>query len=354
MISGVRLREFRNLANSEVEFSPGSHLIFGPNGAGKTSLLEAFYLGSTTKSFRTKDLRHCLRFNEEAFHLRLKIRNSRNSVLELGWGDEGVYRARDGIRTPLAEHLSLQPLVSWTAGDGDILVGPPEERRRLLDRGSVLLKPSFLGTLSRYKRILGQKRELLKTGGRGLAAWNELLVPEALAVQQARVAYIDRLNRALKAIRERVAAELPHVGFTYKPSPEDALDGEECVSKALKVLENEEQRAGRPLVGPQRDRIPVVWGEKHLKHVASAGEKKVAGLLLLAAQGQVLREEGLNPVYLIDDIDAELDTQRLQLMWGLFKNEEQVFATSARPEAWKALKVKTSIEVHEGKLKFVS
>ena len=289
---------------------------------------------------------------KSAFHLRLKIKKSRNSVLEVGWGKEGLFRNRGGSRTSLAEHLSLQPLVTWTAADGDVLVGSPEGRRRLLDRGSILLKPHFLETLGRYKKILGQKRELLKIGGRGLAAWNQLLIPEALAVQRARAAYIVRLNRALRELSEDVGPNLPQVGFDYRPSPENALEGEESVLKAYEKLEIEEQKTGRPLVGPQRDRVPVVWGEKHLKNVASAGEKKAAGILLLAAQGRVLREENIEPVYLIDDMDAELDPQRLRLMWGLFKAEKQVFATSARAEVWKALEVDTSINVSQGQLSF--
>ncbi|MGB6639488.1 MAG: AAA family ATPase, partial [Thermoanaerobaculia bacterium] len=141
MLAQLSYRSFRNLTNTDWHLQAGCHLLLGANGAGKTSLLEAIYLLATTRSFRTSQLEDCVRWGGERFHLRGEFEGAERAFLEVGWEPNGRYRAVNGGSAPLASHLGVQPTVSWTAADQEILSGQPARRRRFLDQGVVGLKP---------------------------------------------------------------------------------------------------------------------------------------------------------------------------------------------------------------------
>ena len=216
MLRRLTARGFRNLAPFDWSTGPGCHLLLGGTGAGKTSVLEAIYVLLTTKSFRTSNLAHCLARSEPSevrdgpdlsaeesqwldqqgtrgFFLSGDVEQAH---LELGWqAGEGIWRRKNEKSTTLVEHLESQPVLSWTAADAELLGGPPELRRRLLDRGLVARRAQNLGLLSRYRQALRQKRELLVRQQGGLEAWNEVLAEHAAA---------------LIAERQSYAAEPPH------------------------------------------------------------------------------------------------------------------------------------------------
>ena len=101
----------------------------------------------------------------------------------------------------------------------------------------------------------------------------------------------------------------------------------------------QEREARRPLMGPHRDDLEVLWAGRGARGVLSAGERKAFGLVLLAARGGVLTGQDREPVYLLDDADTELDRTRLKEVWSLFEGVGQVFASSNREAVWEGLDV---------------
>lgn len=336
MLTRLKLRAFRNLQPLDWLPAPGHHLLLGPNGAGKTSLLESIYALATTRSFRTSRLAQCLQHGEEAFHLRGEVEDARRWRLSLSWHRrEGLSRAVDGSGTSLAEHLAVLPVVAWTSGDAETTTGEPALRRRFLDRGVVGLVSGGLERLSRYRRVLDEKRKLLSGEASGpLAPWNDLLAAAGAAVIEARGRYVEALRGQLAAVLDEVDAPLPALELRYKPSPRRGLDGEGALRGVLERVAERERAAGFVLVGPQRDDLDILWGGKLLKEVASAGERKAVSLLLIAAHGRVLEGEGRRPVYLLDDADAELAPGLLRRLWGAFARAEQLIASSNREAVW--------------------
>jgi DNA replication and repair protein RecF len=316
----------------------GRHLLLGGNGAGKTSLLEAIYLAATTKSFRSVELGACARHGEESFHLAVEAGDSGRDRLEIGWHRGVRLRRANGRELPLAEHVALQPVVLWTAAEADLLTGAPALARRLIDRGLVSTRPSALASLSRYRRVLAQKRQLLASGKHeGLGTWNELLAEAAAELVVLRADYVRALDLALGLVRERTPLALPPLSVEYQPSPRAGLQGRQAILAALERVAPRERERGAPLIGPHRDALRLLWGGREVATVASAGEGKALGLLLAAAQGAVVEESGRQPVYLLDDADAELDRDRLAAVWQAFTPVAQLLATSSRPEVWEGL-----------------
>ncbi|HEV8582335.1 MAG TPA: DNA replication and repair protein RecF [Thermoanaerobaculia bacterium] len=355
MLTHLAARDFRNLAPLSWRPAAGSHLLLGGNGAGKTSLLEAVYVLATTRSFRASQIADCARHGTGSFHVQGEVETDRRSTLEVGWMDGQRMRALNGKVTPLAEHLAVLPVVAWTAAaEAEVLVGAPKARRRFMDRGLVGIRPSALEVLGRYREALRQKRGLLLGAGAGIEIWNEMLAATAADVIAQRHRYIERLKDHLTRVVAASGLPFPPIELHYRPSPANGLEGQEIIADALDRIADRERRRQIPLLGPQRDELEILWGGHEIRRVASAGERKALSLMLIAAHGRVMEEAGRRPLYLLDDLDAELAPPTVAAVWNVLKGEGQLFSTSNRPQVWLTLEVGTIWEVERGELRLIS
>lgn len=358
MLAEFEARGFRNLESVQATFPTGSHLLLGDNGAGKTSLLEAVYLLATTRSFRTAQVADCLRHGEDNFRLLAEVEGDSRSRIELGWVKKsarseqqvGRWRQVNGKKTSLAEHLAVLPVICWSSGDLEILLGPPAERRRFMDRGVVGLRPAVISDLTRYRRALQAKRQLLLQGGGELMAWNGVLADAAANLIQHRARFVEQLEVTLKEVIDECGLGFPTIGLRYRPSPSTGLAGVEAIYDALEGAEEKERRRERPLLGPHRDELRILWDGHGIRRVASAGERKALGLALLAASGRILEAAGRRPIYLLDDADTELDIHRLGALWRIFGGVPQLFATSNRPQIWEDLEIDHRWQLQKGRM----
>jgi DNA replication and repair protein RecF len=353
LLAALSVRGFRNLEPLEVELSGGTHLLLGDNGAGKTSVLEAVYLLSTTRSFRTAQIKDCVRHGEQSFSLRGEVEGERRVRLDVAWEGGNRTRAVNGGATSLAEHLGVLPLVCWSSGDLEILLGPPAERRRFIDRGVVSLRPGSIADLTRYRRALAEKRQLLIKGGGELAAWNGVLADAAARLIRLRADLVSRLEGALEEVLGICEFGFPPIRLRYRPSPAIGLEGVEAIYGALEEAEKKERHRERPLIGPHRDDLLIQWDCHGIRRVASAGERKALGLALHAALGHLFEAAGREPVYLLDDADTELDVHRMKALWRLFGGATQLIATSNRPQIWHDLGIDRRWRLTKGVLESI-
>jgi DNA replication and repair protein RecF len=213
-----------------------------------------------------------------------------------------------------------------------VIEGAPRNRRRFLDQGLVARRPAAIEILSRYRKALEQKRELLRHGavrrGKDLTVWNELLAGAAAELMSGREEYVRDLERELNSTLDSSDLDLPPIGLEYRPSLKVTESAPETVLVAIEELRVRETREGRPVAGPHRDDLEISWNGTEISKIASAGEKKIAGILLCAARGRLLEKDGRRPIVLLDDVDAELDGIRLESAWELFSGARQVLASS--------------------------
>lgn len=357
-LAHLTARDFRNLEPLSWRPSVGSHLLLGGNGAGKTSLLEAVYVLATTRSFRAAQIADCARHGAGSFHVQGEIETDHRSTLEVGWMEGQRVRALNGKVTPLAEHLAVLPVVAWTAAaEAEVLVGAPKARRRFMDRGVVGIRPPALEILGRYREALRQKRGLLlgdPAGTAGIEIWNEMLAATAVDVISQRHRYVELLKVQLARVIEASGFPFPPIELRYRPSPANGMEGQQIIAGALDRVADRERRRQMPLLGPHRDELEILWGGHEIRRVASAGERKALSLMLLAAHGKVMEEAERPPLYLLDDMDAELAPPTVASVWGVFRDSGQIIATSNRPQVWLTLEVGTIWEMERGEIRLVS
>jgi DNA replication and repair protein RecF len=251
----------------------------------------------------------------------------------------------NGKREIINHYLGQMDVVIFSAEELAIVRGEPSERRRFLDRGIVGLTPNYLKTLAEYNRILKQKNSLLKGAQEQnptsyyelLDVWNAQLVAQASIIHQARQDYVARLQKFLdqqffseKSITMIYQSGLAAHGLTANTSIEDYRW---LLSQRLTLRREQEIAAGYALIGPHRDEVMILQQGQEISRFGSAGEQRSALITLDLAQMEVYNcafEE--YPIFLIDDIDAELDHRRISLLLDHVAEKMQVFVSTSKSE----------------------
>jgi DNA replication and repair protein RecF len=334
-LMSLGLENFRNLEGRPLEFSSPVSLFHGENAQGKTSLLEAIYFVGTTKSFREKRLGALVREGDRAAAVAARVR--RGSVernLEIRLEDGRKELLLDGEHVDVSTYLSVLPVVSLTADDRGLVKGEPKDRRDFLDGTAFLSKPAYLRTLLEFGRVLRQRNRLLQeyeaTRRQELDVWTGTFLDLAAEMVRNRREAAARVQAAL----EHLSVELGtprNVEIRYLPN------GGENLKDTLDGLRSDELQRGHTLAGPHRDRVQLLLNGQSLATFGSSGQIRQALWMLKLAQVFVLQErEGEPPVFLLDDVDSELDAGRLAEMIRLTKGRAQIFLTSTRSldEVW--------------------
>jgi DNA replication and repair protein RecF len=330
---------FRNLSGS-IEFGPGLNVIAGQNAQGKTAWLEAVYLLATTKSFRTNHPKEAIRHGEAEAILRGTVtRGSLNKDLQMLVTATTKQSFVNGKREAVVRYLGNLDVIAFTADELDIVRGAPEARRRFLDRGLVATLPSYLGTLAEYNRVLKQKNALLREASEAddigrylpqLETWNDQLVALGTEVHTLRTGYVGKLQAHLNPQlfqREQIA-------IRYKSSLEskgDLTDYAALMRERLALRLKNEISLGYALVGPHRDELEILFDGYEIGRFGSSGQQRSALLILDLAQLSVYYAAAEEyPVFLIDDIDAELDRTRIELLLEALEGKSQVLISTSK------------------------
>ena len=360
LLAAIEATNFRNLSG-RIEWGPRLNIIYGNNGQGKTNWLEAIYLLARTKSFRTQRLQEAIRFNEEFAVVRGTVTTGQDLQrdLQVSLHDNSKTIFVNSKRETLARYLTQLQVFSFTAADLDVVRGMPEARRRFLDRGVSSLKPAYLKTISDYNKVIKQKNRVLQLANENelgpdkvedlLAPWNEQLVRLGMLIHRAREEYVAGLNATL----ERQLFERRDVTTRYVSSLEnkgDMSDYESLLRSRISLRLAAEIAAGHALIGPHRDDLEIHLDGREIRVYGSSGQQRSALLLLdLAAISLYNSSSNDHPVFIIDDVDAELDERRIRHLLEYLENRTQTFITTSKRSHVEDLFSRASVfEIEDG------
>lgn len=325
LVESVSVRDFRNLADTEIRLGPGINLVWGPNGAGKTNLLEAIYMGLAGTSCRTRDDRETIAFGESLSRSEVVIGpgpnaddDRRRTFLCSVSRADGRRHLVDGVAAG-PEAARLRPALAVFMPDRLALVkGPPAGRRSHLDGFCAALWPARAEHRRRYSRALAQRNALLgriRTGAAGessLDAWDAELAAAGLELIATRRAAVDRLATPFAEAAAALGIE-GDVVATYRPRS-DAGTAEALAAELAERREGDVAR-GYSGWGPHLDELALELGGRSIRRYASQGQQRLALLALLFAERRVLLDDGRPaPLMLLDDVTSELDLDRRRLL----------------------------------------
>jgi DNA replication and repair protein RecF len=340
------LRDFRSWSRVDIELQPGRTVFVGPNGYGKTNLVEALWYAATLGSHRVATDAPLIRAGASRAMVSAIVVNDGRELavdLEITVGKANKARLnRSPVRSP-REILGVLRAVLFAPEDLALVRGDPSERRRYLDELATLRRPALAGVRADYDRVVRQRTALLKTAAaqrsrdsgllHTLDVWDGHLAEHGARLLAARVEVVNELRPEVEKAYQLLAPGSRSADVRYRSSVDvDAGDYKAALLDALGVRRGAELDRGVCLVGPHRDDLELVLGDQPAKGFASHGESWSMALSLRLAAYELLRSEGSDPVLLLDDVFAELDTARRQALAAVAGAAEQVVLTAAVPD----------------------
>ena len=314
-IESLELQNFRNYETLSMKFDRGTNILFGDNAQGKTNILEAVYLGGTTKSHRGSKDREMIRFEQDEAHIRMQVKREAVSCridMHLKKNkSKGI--AINGVPIRKASELfGAVNMVFFSPEDLQIIKEGPGERRRFVDLELCQLSKVYLNQLTNYNKILNQRNKLLKDLAfmpdlmPTLEVWDEQLLNYGSQLIAAREEFVEQLNEISVDIHANLTGEKEHLELVYEPNV-----SKENFSQMLKKNRDKDIRFKLSSVGPHRDDLCVKINGLDIRQFGSQGQQRTAALSLkLSEIYLVKRLIHDTPVLLLDDVLSELDGSR--------------------------------------------
>lgn len=367
------LTDYRSWAHVELELEPGRTVFVGSNGFGKTNLVEALWYCATLSSHRVASDAPLIRAGApRAIVSSIVVNEGRELAVDLEITSGRANKARlnrSPVRSP-REILGVLRGVLFSPEDLALVRGDPGERRRYLDELATTRRPAIAGVRADYDKVVRQRTALLKTAAgaryRGdrsvlgtLDVWDGHLAAHGAALIAARIALVEQLHPEVQKAYQLLAPSSRPAAIRYRssveaienaPGPEPVEFYEAALLDALARRRDAELDRGVCLVGPHRDDLELWLGDQPAKGFASHGESWSMALSLRLGAYELLRSDGVDPVLLLDDVFAELDTARRQALAAVAGEAEQVLVTAAVsediPQDWVANRIE--IKMTEG------
>lgn len=334
------LQNFRSYQQQTFTFDPQTTLLVGPNTAGKTNLVEALYLLSFGKSFRTEKDMQMMRFEEEVGRVQGLVEEPKEPeepkgpkdkiklevVLAQGAVTGGRFAKKflvNDVPKRRVDFEGVLPLVLFSPEELEIIVDGPSLRRRFLDDVLEQIDREYRLARVLYDKALRQRNALLslakETGVRNkeqFVYWDELLITNGSLITQKRNAFLEFVSQEPKDI------------FPFTAQYDKSTISEERLLQYVDA----EVSAGVTLVGPHRDDFFVTMeNDKDVRYYGSRGQQRMVVLQLKLLQIRFMSQAlGFRPLLVLDDIFSELDEKNTAIVLEMINRQQTIMTTASQ------------------------
>lgn len=352
IITYAEIDGFRNLSGVSFEPDPKYNIISGQNAQGKTNLLEAVWIMSGCKSFRSSKEKDYINLNGNRMTVGIKIRDSvreQKIRIDMTRGTDSTKNIfLNGVRQKGTKALfDVFKCIVFIPDDVGIIKGSPEKRRNFIDMAASQLNPSSVLHLNRHNTIMSHRNALLKEimNGRATAEsleiWDRQAASEGAFISYMRNNYVRQINeicgrlyRTLSGGTERL--ELEYKSSVYRPEDFEKPMDEKSADMYFRKLQESagyDIRTGSTHTGINRDEILIKINGLSVREYGSQGQVKSTALVMKLAQAEIFRKKSEDaPVIFLDDVMGELDENRQKFIFDIIR-DMQVFITTCNESA---------------------
>ncbi len=343
-LKSLSVINYKNLAQAELELSPGINCFIGDNGEGKTNILDAVFFLSMCKSLTTSQDSLVVRHGEPFMTLQGHYEREDGSAEEvccgLKPGQKKTFSRGKKAYKRLADHIGLIPVVVVSPTDSQLIGGGSEERRRFMDLVISQCSPPYLDALVSYNKALQQRNALLRQDDEPdpelLYLWEEAMGKQGELIYQARRQYIDSLLEPFQSYYARISQGKEQVGLTYVSHCQRGPLAEVIRRDRLK-----DRAVGYTLHGTHKDELEMTLAGFPIKREGSQGQNKTFLIALKLAQFDFLAHTAsrTTPILLLDDVFDKLDASRVEQIVRLVSGDGfgQIFLTDTNREHLSAI-----------------
>ncbi|MBP3201252.1 MAG: DNA replication/repair protein RecF [Lachnospiraceae bacterium] len=348
-IKKLKLKNYRNYNEIEINFDKNINIIYGNNAEGKTNLLESIYMCSTSKSHKNSKENEIINFKETESHIKLFLYKESNKDITIDIQlnkdkKKGIAVNKVKIEK-LSEFLGLFNVIMFAPEDLNIIKDGPQVRRKFIDIEICQIDKIYTVSLNNYNKTLNERNILLKDINNSnvnkkdlidiLDVYDEKIVEYGIQLILKRKENIKKLAELIKDIHYKISDEKEYLIIDYENDiinsivPNENVDiNSELKTNYLKKLKEtreidiKNQYTG---IGPHRDDISFKIGEKDIRRFGSQGQKKTAAISLKLSELRIIKEKtNETPVLLLDDVFSELDESRQKLLVSNLKDVQTI------------------------------
>ena len=328
-IHRISLNGFRNYEYQWADFDPGINVITGENAQGKTNLLEAVYLISTGKSFRTRFDREMIGFGYSGAEVLADVSAGGRKQTVRILLRQGVRKSItvNGVKTSTGEIGGKFSCVLFCPDDLDLIKDGPAARRKLMDNAISQLRPGYAKLISDYNRLYEQKSAILKDWREKpslldtLDDFSDQMCKVSAQIIRYRAAFVNRLREEAAVIHSDFSGGRDRLQMRYVTvsTVKDAASSTAEIYYDLCEHQESHRKAeiesGMCLTGCHKDDIEIFINDMPARVYASQGQTRTAALSVKLAEREIhLQEFGEYPILLLDDVLSELDPGRQEFV----------------------------------------
>ena len=310
----IKLVNFRNYQQQEIELSPNMNLFFGENAQGKTNILEAVFLCAIGKSFRAKKEKELINLEKKQAFVEIEYEKSdRSGKIKIILDDKKNIFLNDIKQSKLSDILGKINMVMFSPDDIEILKSSPAKRRRFLNIMIRQLRPHYVHSLNMYQKTLEQRnnylRQIVKENKpeEMLEIWDESLANYAKEIYEYRNEFVGKIKEKISNIHSQITDRQEELKLKYISDCENKETYKEELIKSRKA----DIERGYTSKGIHRDDIYFFINKKQVNIYGSQGQNRTVILSLKLAELEIIKEETEEyPILLLDDFMSELDGKR--------------------------------------------
>ena len=346
-IKKLKVENFRNLENLDIEFSEGVNIIYGNNAQGKTNIIESIYIFSFGKSFRANKDIELLKFDKEYFLSNIEIMK-KDRELEMDFGfdkisNKKMIKVNGVIQKKISDIIGKLNVVVFKPEDIKIVTDSPSIRRKYIDYLISSISKSYLENITKYKKVMEERNNLLKeiklrlkgsknldeTDSNFLDVYDKLLSKLNWEIYNERKRVIEKLNNYiydihLKLTENYINNEKLHIKYVSNV----AEDIEKMYNNLSKSRLNDINK-GYTSLGIHRDDYIISINSLDVSIYGSQGQKKSSIISLKLSELKVIEEViGEKPVLLLDDYMSELDEKRRLKFLDIIEDIQIIITTT--------------------------
>jgi len=333
LIKELELNRFRNYKSQKIEFDPGINIIYGDNGEGKTNIVEAIYLMSIGRSFRTSKDKEMINLEAETSYIKALVENSQRPFkieYRIGKSIKKAIKINGLAIEKLTELLGIINVVIFSPEDLKLVKEGPKERRSFIDREISQIRPKYYQLLNSYHKTLVQRNNLLKNLKIDevlLDVYDYTLSDIGYQIMQYRKEFIEEIKEIAGRNHAKISSGKEKLEIEYDRDME--VNSREEYFDILKNNHQKDIYRKTTGYGIHKDDLNIKINGIDLRSYGSQGQKRSAAISLKLSEIELIKKiKGEYPIVLLDDIFSELDPKRQQMLLETFQNT-QTFVTAA-------------------------
>lgn len=360
IVSNIKIENFRNIKNIEINPCENVNIIYGENAQGKTNIIESIWLFSGQRSFRSVKDSELVKFGEKYFKNEISVfSGGREQKLKLQYEDKKESFINDIKQKSVSTFTEIFPSVVFSPSHMSLVKDGPAERRRFLNIALTQIKSGFSNIISKYNKNVSQRNILLKDVKEHpelmpmLYIFEENIAKLGAMIVYQRLKYIELLNEKCKKIYKGISSGKESFSLKYITNYDTDGATQKDIEKSLLVLLTQNRKEdimnASTSVGPHRDDLSIEVNNLSVRKYGSQGQQRSCVLTLKLGETLVLEEKTEEkPIILLDDVMSELDSGRQDYILHHL-NEYQVFITCCDPSTVLKMKKGKTFHISGGK-----